>query len=210
MSKYWNPEFCVADFTIEDDTVICDSFYQMREVRLQHQRFDGGTVSLKRDLFWRPDAVCVLLYDHVRETVVLIEQFRIGAIDHPRSPWLLELVAGLVEPGETIEDVACRESIEEAGAQILHLEHISRFTPSPGGVREYIDLYCGCVNSEGLGGIHGLEGEGENIKVHLFPVDTAIAMVKSGDVDNAAGIIALQWLQLNRSMIKEKWSTNVE
>ena len=208
MSKHWSPAFSIADFEVEEDTVICDSFYQMREIKLRHKRFKGGGIEITRDLFWRPNAVCVLLYDPKREVVVLIEQFRIGTIDHPRSPWLLELVAGLVEPGETIEEVARRESIEEAGAEILQLEHISRFTPSPGGAREYVDLYCGCVNSDGLGGVHGLEGEGEDIKVHLFPVDVAVAMLKTGDVDNAAAIIAIQWLQLNKVVIKEKWSVD--
>lgn len=210
MSEYWNPEFSVSDVDVEEDIVICNSFYQMREVTLRHQRFEGGEVQLKRDLFWRPDAVCVLLYDPWLDCVVLIEQFRIGTIDHPRSPWLLEIVAGLVEPGETAEEVACRESIEEAGAEILQLEHISRFTPSPGGAREYIDLYCGCVHSDGLSGIHGLEGEGEDIKVHLFTADIAIAMIKTGDIDNAAAIIALQWLQCNRSEIRDKWSASIK
>lgn len=207
MSEYWNPEFSMTDVDIEEDKVICDSFYQMREVTLRHKRFEGGYVEMKRDLFWRPDAVCVLLYDPWVDAVVLIEQFRIGTIDHPRSPWLLELVAGLVEPGETTEAVAYRESQEEAGADILQLEHISRFTPSAGGAREYVDLYCGCVKSDGLGGVHGLDEEGENIKVHLFSADAAIAMIQTGDVDNAAAIIALQWLQWNRTAIKEKWST---
>ncbi|MGY8870650.1 MAG: NUDIX domain-containing protein [Pseudomonadales bacterium] len=208
MSKHWNPAFNAANYEIKEDTVICESFYQMREVKLRHQRFEGGQIELTRDLFWRPDAVCVLLYDPIRDVVVLIEQFRIGTIDHPRSPWLLELVAGLVEPGETIEEVARRESLEEAGAKIGRLEHICRFTPSPGGAREYVDLYCGCVNSDGIGGVHGLEGEGEDIKVHLFPVTTAVAMLKTGDVDNAAAIIAIQWLQLNHATIKDKWSVD--
>ncbi len=205
MKKYWNPVFTKADFEIEKDTVICQSFYQMREVVLNHQRFEGGSVQLKRDLFWRPDAVCVLLYDPKVEKVVLIEQFRIGTIDHPRSPWLLELVAGLVEEGESAADVAYRESIEEAGAKVLDLAHISRFTPSPGGVREYIDLFCACVDSTHIGGVHGLAEEGEDIKVHLFPVEDAFAMLKTGEVDNAPAIIALQWLQLNKESLKRQW-----
>lgn len=205
MNEYWKPVFSREDFEIETDTVICQSFYQMREVVLNHQRFEGGRATLKRDLFWRPDAVCVLLYDPKVEKVVLIEQFRIGTIDHPRSPWLLELVAGLVEEGESPSDVVYRESIEESGAAVLALEHITRFTPSPGGVREYIDLFCAQVDSSELGGIHGLEEEGEDIKVHLFPVDHAFAMLKSGEIDNAPAIIALQWLQLNRASLKEKW-----
>ncbi len=210
MKNSWDPEFGSDDFTIQEDAVICQSFYQLREVVIAHQRFEGGQVQIKRDLFWRPDAVCVLLYDPAQDQVVLIEQFRIGTIDHPRSPWLLELVAGLVEPEEAIEEVARREAIEEAGADVLHLEHISRFTPSPGGVREYIDLFCGCVDARHIGGVHGLEEEGEDIKVHLFPSEVAFAMLKTGDIDNAAAIIALQWLQLNRHRLQNEWSIGAE
>lgn len=98
MSQDWNPLFNHNNVSIEEDTVICDSFYQMRRLTVSHQRFEGGEATITRDLFWRPDAVCVLLFDPKEDAVVLIEQFRVGTIDHPRSPWLLELVAGLVEP----------------------------------------------------------------------------------------------------------------
>lgn len=208
-NQRWQPEFEHQDMEIVSDEVICDSFYQMREVVVEHARFAGGRIRIKRDLFWRPDAVCVLLYDPCKHRVVLIEQFRIGTIDHPHSPWLLELVAGLVEQGEKPDQVAHRESAEEAGVSLLALEHICRFTPSPGGVREYIDLFCGCVDSAQAEGIHGLEDEGEDIRVHGFDADEAIAMVGSGAVDNAPAIIALQWLQLNKARLQTDWSSLV-
>jgi ADP-ribose pyrophosphatase len=206
MSQDWTPKFSAADAIIEKDDVICDSFYQMRRVTIRHQRFEGGDVAITRDLFWRPDAVCVLLFDPLKDSVVLIEQFRVGTIDHPKSPWLLELVAGLVEPGETPEEVAYREAIEEAGASLLALEKITRFTPSPGGAREYIDLYCGCVDSQKISGVHGLESEGEDILVHHFSSEQVFRMVQTGDVDNAPAIIAIQWLQLNRARLLQEWS----
>lgn len=206
MSQDWNPLFNHNNVSIEEDTVICDSFYQMRRLTVSHQRFEGGEATITRDLFWRPDAVCVLLFDPKEDAVVLIEQFRVGTIDHPRSPWLLELVAGLVEPGESPEQVAYREAVEEAGARIHCLEHISRFTPSPGGAREYIDLYCGCVDSRLISGVHGLEDEGEDIKVQHFASEQVFRMIQTGDIDNAPAIIAVQWLQLNKDRLCEMWS----
>ena len=206
MSQDWNPLFNHNNVSIEEDTVICDSFYQMRRLTVSNQRFEGGEATITRDLFWRPDAVCVLLFDPKEDAVVLIEQFRVGTIDHPRSPWLLELVAGLVEPGESPEQVAYREAVEEAGARIHCLEHISRFTPSPGGAREYIDLYCGCVDSRLISGVHGLEDEGEDIKVQHFASEQVFRMIQTGDIDNAPAIIAVQWLQLNKDRLCEKWS----
>lgn len=205
MKTHWSPQFDGRDFSIETDELICNSFYQMREVTVKHKRFQGGEISITRDLFWRPDAVCVLLYDALEDCVVLIEQFRIGTLDHPRSPWQLELVAGLVEPGETPEDVAHRECQEEAGAEVLALESICRFTPSPGGVREYVDLFCARVDSRVISGVHGLEEEGEDIKVHRFSAEAACNMVSTGEMDNAVGIIALQWLQMHRPRLQELW-----
>lgn len=204
----WQPRFSTADVQVEQDTVICQSFYQMRRLTVRHARFAGGDIEVSRDLCWRPNAVCVLLYDPDKDVVALIEQFRIGAIDHPRSPWLLELVAGLIEPGETAAEVAHRESQEEANAVVRQLELITRFTPSPGGVREYIDLYCGQVDSSTLGGVHGLAEEGEDILVHTLSSTAAFALLQQGVIDNAPAIIALQWLQLNLQRIQQLWGSN--
>lgn len=206
MQKSWQPQFCNNDLQIERDEVICESFYQMRELEITLPKFEGGKITIKRDLFWRPDAVCVLLFDPRQDVVVLVEQFRIGTIDHPHSPWLLELVAGVVDEGETLEGVARRESIEEAGAEIERIEHLYRFSPSPGGAREYIDIFCAQVDAALLGGCHGLEEEGEDIKVHQFKTAEVFTMLSQGVIDNAPAIIALQWLQLHRERLIREWS----
>lgn len=208
MKNDWQAEFGHQDYQIDRDDVICDSFYQMREVTVSHSRFAGGKVTITRDLFWRPDAVCVLLYDPVKDAIVLIEQFRIGTIDHPKSPWLLELVAGLVEEGESFEDVARREAVEESGTELGLIEPITHFSPSPGGAREYIQLFCAQVDSSKISGVFGLEEEGEDIKVHVFNADDVYRMVREGVIDNAPAIIAIQWLQLNRDWLVDKWMGN--
>lgn len=194
-----------SDVEVHKKELIYDGFFKMQKLVLSHARFAGGTVQVTRELFLRDDAVCVLLYDAPREKVVLVEQFRIGALDHPRSPWLLELVAGIVECGESAEDVARREAHEEAGAVLGEIVPITRYLVSPGGANEYISLFCAQVDSAGMGGVFGLVSEGEDIKVHVLPCDQVFAMVHNGQIDNAASIIALQWLQLNRADLKTRW-----
>ncbi len=197
----WQPQFNRQDVEVLDDLLIAESFYQLRELNVRHRSFGGESISVKRDLIDKPNVVAVLLYDAARDTVVMVEQFRIGALGQSKSPWLLEVVAGIVEPNENIESVAARECFEETGLKIQGLEHIYKFTPSPGGVREYIDLFCANIDSTIAGGVYGLAEEGEDIKVHVLPAAVAFSMLKSGEIDNAIAIIALQWLQLNSQKI---------
>lgn len=205
MSEKWQPSFGQKDFNIDKQETLYDGFFQMHKLYLRHKTFAGSEIEIQRELFYRDDAVCALLYDAVKQSVVLIEQFRVGAFDSSNGPWLLELVAGIVEKGETTEDVARREAVEEAGAQLGEIKHITRFSPSTGATREYIDLLCAQVDSSGVEGIHGLPEEGEDIKVHVIPVEDAFELVQQGIINNAPAIIALQWLQLNKSALDQRW-----
>ncbi len=205
MSDQWKPTFSQKDFSLDKQETLYNGFFKMYKLHLSHKTFSGEKISIQRELFYRDDAVCVLLYDAENDAVVLVEQFRVGAYDSPEGPWLLELIAGIVEPGETPEDVARRESQEEAGTDIGEIVPIIRFVPSSGGTREYIDLLCAQVNSEGVEGIHGLADEGEDIQVHTLAADDAFALVKAGKINNAPAIIALQWLQINREELKQRW-----
>lgn len=205
----WKPRFDAQDIEVVEQERLFDGFFKINRMKIRHALFQGGDIEIVREQFQRDDAVCVLLFDPVKDVVVLIEQFRVGAIakgsEAGGSPWLLELVAGIVEPGETAEDVARRESVEEAGAQISDIVPITRYLPSAGGSDEYIDLLCARVDSNGIGGVHGLSDEGEDILVHLIPLAEAFALVASGKIDNAATIIALQWLQLNKTELLSQW-----
>ncbi|MGB0466082.1 MAG: NUDIX domain-containing protein [Pontibacterium sp.] len=205
MAKHWQPALDQADVTISDRQTVYDGFFKMQKLQLSHATFAGEVVEVSREIFLRDDAVCVLLYDAPEDQVVMVEQFRVGALDHPRSPWLLELVAGIVEPGESPEQVARREAMEEAGAVLGEVVPITRYMVSPGGASEYIELLCAQVSAKGLGGIHGLAEEGEDIQVHCFDASVLFAMVADGQIDNAAAIIALQWLQLNRADLQQRW-----
>lgn len=182
-------------------------FYQLDRLHLRHRLFAGGMGKLiNRELFVRHDAVCVLPYDPQRDCVVLIEQFRVGALDKSVNPWLIELVAGLIDKDEQPEEVARREAVEEAGLALAELWPLTQYYPSPGGSDERVHLYVGRCDSRGAGGVHGLEEEGEDIRVLVWSLDEALAALDDGRIDNAASIIALQWLALNRDKVRERWA----
>ena len=182
-------------------------FYQLERLHLRHRLFAGGMGKvISRELFVRHDAVCVLPYDPQRDCVVLIEQFRVGALDKSLNPWLIELVAGLIDKDEQPEQVARREAVEEAGLELAELWPLTQYYPSPGGSDERVHLYVGRCDSRGAGGVHGLEDEGEDIRVLVWSLDEALAAVANGRIDNAASIIALQWLALNRAKVRERWA----
>ena len=182
-------------------------FYKVDRLHLRHRQFSGDMgPKISRELFVRHDAVCVLPYDAVRDEVVLIEQFRVGAMGKTDTPWLIELVAGLIDKDEQPEEVARREAVEEAGLELAELWPLTQYYPSPGGSDERVHLYVGRCDSRGAGGVHGLEEEGEDIRVLVWSLDEALAALDDGRIDNAASIIALQWLALNRDKVRERWA----
>jgi len=182
-------------------------FYRLDRVHLRHELFEGGMGrEISRELFVRHDAVCVLPYDPQRDEVVLIEQFRVGALGKVANPWLVELVAGLIDKDEQPEEVAHREAQEEAGLAFSALWPMTRYFPSPGGSDELVYLYLGRCSSEGAGGLHGLEEESEDIRVRVWAFEDALQAVRDGQIANAATIIALQWLALNRDEVRGLWS----
>lgn len=196
-------QFTASDVTIEKRETVFQGFFRMDKLWLKHPRFDGTEMpTFTRELFLRGDATCVLPYDPVRDEIVLLEQFRLGALGRDQSPWLLELVAGMNEDGESSEQTAQREGQEEAGLTFARLDKICNYLVSPGGTTEMIHLYCGLISTESAGGIFGMEDEHEDIRAHVFSADEAIAMIYDGRINNAAAIIALQWLQLNRAKLR--------
>ena len=170
------------------------------------------TDELQREVVQRERAVGVLLYDPQLDAIALVEQFRIGALALDNSvatsaptPWLLELVAGLIGSGEVASQVARREALEEAGAIVQELEFVCEYFSSPGGSNEYFYLFCGRCDLREVGGLHGLAEEGEDIRVHIFSVQDAQQRLQAGQFCNAHTIIALQWLQLHRQRLRQMW-----
>lgn len=195
------------DVEILEKTVCYEGFFKLEKYRLRHRRFAGDmSPVLTRELFERGHAVAVMLYDPARDRIVLLEQFRIGALQFAGGPWLLEIVAGIVEPGERAEEVALRECREETGVEPTTLEPICTYLVSPGGTSESISLFCGRVDSTGVGGLHGLADESEDIRVCTVSFDEAWDLFRQGRINSAAPVIALQWLAMNRTALRERWA----
>jgi len=177
-------------------------FFKIDLCHIQHETYEGGSIEVKRELFHRGDAVAVLMYDPAKDKVILLEQFRVGAIADVNGPWLLEIVAGMVEQGESVADVARRECMEESGIEVHSFENIHSFYSSPGGCSEKIHVLCALVDSDEVEGIHGVEHEGEDIKVMAIEYADIHDLMLSGKICAAIPIIALQWLQLNRERLR--------
>lgn len=193
-------------FEILSKEIVYPGFFRMERYRLKHTLYAGGwSAEIVRELFVRGSCVAVLLYDPQSDKVVLIEQFRAGAIVQPDKAWLVEIVAGAIEEGETAEEVAYRESLEEAGCEIQELMVINEFYTTPGGCSERITLFCGKIDSAEVGGIHGLDHEDEDILVRAVPFDEVYKMLETGEIESAIPIIAIQWLALNRQQLKQQW-----
>ena len=205
------PEPSAVTFTKNDVEIIAretlyNGFFSLRRYRFRHRLFNGEmSGEVTREIFERGHAAVLLPYDLARDEVVLIEQIRIPAYDTSETPWLLELVAGMIEEGESVEDVARREAVEEAGLQIGRVKEFMSYLASPGGTSERLSLMVGEVDATQAKGIHGLVDENEDIRVHVVSREQAYQWVEEGKIDNAASVIALQWLQLHYEKLRTEW-----
>ena len=180
-------------------------FFTVEELAIRHRQFDGSTSDVQeRAVFRVADAVTVLPYDPVRDRILLIEQIRLGAYVHGDAhPWLLEPVAGMIDAGETPEQAARRETVEEAGLSLGDLHPVGRYYPSPGGIAQVLISYVGIADlPDDITGVGGHEAEGEDILSHLVDWDTACAMLEGGDMANAPLIVSFQWLVMNRDRLR--------
>lgn len=196
------------DVQIEEVTPVFQGYFRVDRYRLRHRRYDGTwTRPITREVFERGHAAGVLPYDPQRDEVVLIEQFRIGPYARGDAPWQVEIVAGIIGAGETAPDVARREAIEEAGCTVTDLEPVAAYYMSPGAVSEHMTLYCGRADTRGVGGVHGLAEEDEDIRVTVLPFADALARARDGTIANSPALIALLWLALERDRLRARWGT---
>jgi ADP-ribose pyrophosphatase len=184
-----------------------------RHLRLDVFRFQNrlysGEWSGERvhDVVRRGAAVAVLLYDPDREAVVLVEQFRLPPLLAGYSPWVVEVVAGLVDHAdESEEEVGRRETIEEAGVEpVGELIPIQRYVPMPGSSDETVMLFCGRVDASGASGVHGLADEHEDIRVVVKTMAELEAMLDAGQIETGHTLICLYWLLRHRDQLRKRW-----
>lgn len=190
------PDKTNRDWNIESTEVVFNGFYSVEKLFFKHALFNGGHSELiDREQFVRGNVVGVLAHDPKLDKVALIEQFRIGARNRQDHPWLIEVIAGMVEPGEQPQDVAVREAYEEAGINLTNVREAIRYLASPGASTEEVFIYYAEADLSDASGVFGLDEEGEDILLHVVDADEAIQMLENGKVCNGLSIIALQWFR---------------
>jgi ADP-ribose pyrophosphatase len=195
-------EFNNHDVEIESIENVYQGFFKIQAYHFKHALFAGGvSQTIRREILERGHAVAVLPYDPKTDSVLLIEQLRIGAMATKSSPWLLECIAGMADGSTDFEHVARKEAIEEAGLHLDKLHFMLSYLSSPGGTTERLYLYLAETDLSQAGGVFGLESEGEDIKTHVLSYDEAIMRLNSGEIDNAATVISLQWLTINKAKV---------
>ncbi len=179
-------------YVIENERPLHRGFFRLDALTIRHERFDGGEQTIERELLERGDAVAVLLFDPECDEVLLIEQFRVGPTARKDEPWLIEVVAGMIDEGETPREAAMRESIEEAGHAPRELIHLARYYSTPGGSSERIDLFLGLADKnapKSAGG--GMDGEQEDIRRFWLPRAEAMRWLREGRINSGAPMLAL-------------------
>ena len=180
-------------------------FFRVERYQLRHRRFAGDwSPVIEREIFVRGHAAGILPYDPRLDRVLLVEQFRTAAVVAGRSPWTLEVPAGMIPEGETPDGVALRELEEEAGLKAEELIPLFTFMPSPGGSSETVWLYAALVDLSSAGGLAGVAGEDEDIRIVVLDAEEAIGRLARNEVDNAITIMSLQWLAMNRERLRRR------
>ena len=193
-------------FAINDRQTVFQGYFRLDRYRLTHDLHNGGqSPELTREVLARGCVAAVVPSDPDRDEVILIEQFRPGAMAAGWDAWQTEIVAGVIEGGETAEEMARRETLEEAGCAPKALFHLGRYLSSPGCTSESVEMFCAHVDTKIAGGVHGLASEGEDILVQPTPIDRAFSLLDSGKILNSMTLIGLQWLRSRLPEIKAAW-----
>ncbi len=191
---WWGSDMAGKDmkFRILNRSLLYQGFFRFEGFEVEHDKFDGGSLTIHREILERGDAVAALLYDKHYDEVLLIEQFRIGPAVRGDNAWMIEIVAGMVDEGETAESTVMRESVEEAGYEPSELSYLGKYYASPGGTSESLELYLGYVDKDRPvtdGG--GLDDEHEDIRSFWVSRREAVAMVKDGRINSGAPMLAV-------------------
>ena len=187
-----------SKFKILNKKNIHNGFFKMNEVTLSYKKYDGTwSNEIKRELFGGAQVSAVLPYDPKNKKIVLIQQFRPGTISKENNNYLDEVVAGIIDPGESPEEAAKRECLEETGCKINKLTHIQGYYPAPGSSESFFSLFLGEVDAPDKETIRGLENENEDILVKSYSFVDVKNKMENKEILNGLTLIALQWFFLN-------------
>lgn len=178
-----------------------DGFFKVEEAYVQYELYNGEmSQSVRRLSLERGNSAAVLVFNLDTQKIILIEQFRYPTYANGHG-WLTEIIAGMVDFGETPDVSARRELLEEAGLSISVFEPICSFYPSPGGSSEMIYLYYAEVSGQNAkyNKTGGLAQHGEDIVSVEVTLEEALSKIKTGEIIDAKTIAGVFWLE-NRQL----------
>lgn len=190
---------------------VFQGYFAIDRYRLRHRLHLGGwSGTMAREIFERGQAAAVVLYDPNRDALVLIEQFRPGVLAAAETgqvrdaggPWLIEIVAGIIGPGETAAEVARREAMEEAGCQVDEIEFLCRIFATPGASSETISLFFARTRAPEPGAVHGLEHEHEDIRLVIERPEEVYRWIEDGRITNGPALVGLQWFRIHEQRLR--------
>jgi nudix-type nucleoside diphosphatase (YffH/AdpP family) len=182
---------------ILDRKVVYDGYYHLQEVTFRHTTFAGGmSRPIKRVVLEVGEIAAGLIVKRQERRVVLIEQFRVPVLQH-HDGWLIEVVAGRVDPGESAEQAFRRETLEEAGYEVENIQETHRFYTAGATLIEHMTLFCADAGNQVNNG--GGTDDDEDIRVFEWSYDEFFAAIDRGEIVDAKTIIAGQWLRLNQA-----------
>ena len=172
-------------------------FFSLNKYEFIHKKHNGEwTSNVEREVFSGAHVSSLLPYDPIKKEIILIQQFRAGALSRYDENYLLEIVAGIVDEGENPEQTAIRECFEETGCEVKKIHPIQSYFPAPGSSESYYHLYLGEIQTFDGERIKGLEKENEDILVKSFKIDEVRQMLKEKKIMNGLTLVALQWFFL--------------
>lgn len=195
--------FTFADIKIADRSILFEGRGRVERFTLTHRRHDGAwSQPVQRELYCIGEAAHILIWDPALDAVLLVEQFRPAGLAWNEPTWLVEGVAGMIDDGETPEQTARREALEEAGCRIIELYKVAVIFSSPGSVGERTHLFCATADlSDAHGNFHGLSEEHEDIRTLVVSLEDALEAVDEGRVQDVKTMALLQWLARNRNRV---------
>jgi len=203
VQKLVRSERSMADIDLQDRQTVYQGWSKVETFQVRHRKFDGDwSPVLKREVHYVGEAACILPWDPATGQVVLIEQFRASGLVHGEATWLIEAIAGLVEQGQSPEATARREAKEEAACKVERLIPVLSAFSSPGSSGERSHLFVGITKLDGVGGIHGLDNEDEDIRAFTVPLNEALSACHDGRIADLKTIALIQWLTLNEDKLR--------
>ena len=199
----WISKQTNKDIELSKTEILHEGHFKIKRHTLKFKKFSGEwSESIDREQICVANSASMILYDPKLDNIVMIEQVRIGALHQQHSPWLLEIIAGYLEPGEQAEQTVIREAKEEANCEVSKVIPIIEYYTTPGGCSERTSVFCGLCDSSHAGGVYGNEHEQEDIKVHVLPAKEVFSYLDNGMLTSSSTVIAVQWLKLNRDQLQ--------